>query len=221
MNSAPLRYLRNCSGALRPGSANSRHSAAEKHKFRFKNKLLPLDSTTVSLCLTMFPWAEFRRAKGGVKTHVLLDHDDYLPAYVLLTEAKRSDVKLADSFRLNPGSIVAIDRGYIDYAFFARWSMAGVFFVTRLKDNAAFEVVEECQPPRTATFAPINSSALPAPEPKPATPNCGGPLWSGTPTMSARSSCSRICWSSALPPLPPSTKSAGKVSCSSKLSSKI
>src|ERR1019366_5745292 len=76
-----------------------------QHKFRFKNKLLSLDSTTISLCLTLFPWAKFRRAKGGVKAHVLLDHDDYLPAYVLLTEAKRSDVKLADSFRLNPGSI--------------------------------------------------------------------------------------------------------------------
>ncbi len=119
----------------------------KKHKFRFKNKLLSLDSTTISLCLTMFPWARFRRAKGGVKAHVLLDHDDYLPAYVLLTDAKRSDVKVADSFRLNPGSIVAIDRGYIDYALFARWSMAGVFFVTRLKNNAAFEAVEECQLP--------------------------------------------------------------------------
>jgi IS4 transposase len=96
----------------------------------------------------MFPWAKFRRAKGGVKAHVLLDHDDYLPAYVLLTEAKRSDVKLADSFRLNPGSIVAVDRGYIDYALFARWSMAGVFFVTRLKENAAFEVVEDCEIPQ-------------------------------------------------------------------------
>jgi hypothetical protein len=131
-------------------SARSREQQAlggKKHKFRFKNTLLSLDPTTISLCLTMFPWAKFRRAKGGVKAHVLLDHDDYLPAYVLLTEAKRSDVKLADSFRLNPGSIVAIDRGYIDYALFARWSMAGVFFVTRLKDNAAFEVVEECQIP--------------------------------------------------------------------------
>ena len=119
-----------------------------KHKFRFKNKLLSLDSTTISLCLSLFPWAKFRRAKGGVKAHVLLDHDDYLPAYVLLTEAKRSDVKLAGSFHLNPGSIVAVDRGYIDYALFCRWSMAGVFFVTRLKDNAAFEVVEECEIPQ-------------------------------------------------------------------------
>jgi len=98
----------------------------KRHKFRFKNKLLSLDSTTISLCLTMFPWAKFRRAKGGVKAHVLLDHDDYLPAYVLITDAKRSDVKLADSFHLNPGSIVAVDRGYIDYALFARWSMAEV-----------------------------------------------------------------------------------------------
>ena len=121
---------------------------SRKHKFRFKNKLLSLDSTTISLCLTLFPWAKFRRAKGGVKAHVLLDHDDYLPAYVLLTEAKRSDVKLANSFVLNPGSIVAIDRGYIEYALFGRWSMAGVFFVTRLKDNAAFEVVEECEIPQ-------------------------------------------------------------------------
>ena len=121
---------------------------ARQHRFRFKNKLLSLDSTTISLCLSLFPWARFRRAKGGVKAHVLLDHDDYLPAYVLLTEAKRSDVKLADSFRLNPGSIVAIDRGYIDYALFGRWSMAGVFFVTRLKENSAFEVVEECAVPQ-------------------------------------------------------------------------
>jgi hypothetical protein len=114
-----------------------------RHKFRFKNKLLSLDSTTITLCLSLFPWAKFRRAKGGVKAHVLLDHDDYMPAYVLLTEAKRSDVKLADSFTLNPGSIVAMDRGYNDYALFGRWTAAGVFFVTRLKDDAAYEVVEE------------------------------------------------------------------------------
>jgi len=118
-----------------------------RHKFRFKNKLLSLDSTTISLCLTLFPWAQFRRAKGGVKAHVLLDHDDYLPAYVLITEAKRADIKLADSFALNSGSIVAMDRGYTDYALFGRWTMAGIYFVTRLKDNAAFEIMAECEVP--------------------------------------------------------------------------
>jgi hypothetical protein len=118
-----------------------------KQKFRFKNKLLSLDSTTISLCLEMFPWAKFRRAKGGVKAHVLLDHDDYLPRYVLITEARRSDVKMAGAFPLNPGSIVAMDRGYNDYALFGKWTDEGIFFVTRLKDNAAYEVLEEAPVP--------------------------------------------------------------------------
>jgi hypothetical protein len=119
-----------------------------KQKFRFKNKLLSLDSTTISLCLELFPWAKFRRAKGGVKAHVLLDHDDYLPRYVLITEAKRSDVKMANAFPLNPGSIVAMDRGYNDYGLFFQWTTEEIFFVTRLKENAAYAVVEECVVPQ-------------------------------------------------------------------------
>jgi len=119
-----------------------------KKKFRFKNKLLSLDSTTISLCLKLFPWAKFRRAKGGVKAHVLLDHDDYLPRYVLITEAKRSDVKMADAFTLNPGSIVAMDRGYNDYGLFFKWTTEEIYFVTRLKENAAYEVVEELAIPQ-------------------------------------------------------------------------
>jgi hypothetical protein len=120
---------------------------ARKSKFRFKNKLLSLDSTTISLCLDLFPWAQFRRAKGGVKAHVLLDHDDYLPSYVLITEAKRSDVRVAQSLDLNAGSIVAMDRGYNDYELFGKWTDRGVFFVTRLKDNAAYEVVASAEAP--------------------------------------------------------------------------
>jgi Domain of unknown function (DUF4372)/Transposase DDE domain len=121
---------------------------ARKRKFRFKNKLLSLDSTTITLCLKLFPWAEFRKAKGGVKAHVLLDHDDYLPRYVLITEAKRSDVKMADAFTLNPGSIVVMDRGYNDYALFGKWTSEEIYFVTRLKDNAAYEVTAECAVPQ-------------------------------------------------------------------------
>ena len=120
---------------------------ARKAKFRFKNKLLSLDSTTISLCLELFPWAKFRSAKGGVKAHVLLDHDDYLPAYVLVTEAKTSDVRVAQTLDLNAGSIVAMDRGYNDYALFGKWTGRGVFFVTRLKENAVYEVVETAMGP--------------------------------------------------------------------------
>jgi len=119
------------------------HLGTRQHKFRFKNKLLSLDSTTISLCLSLFPWAEFRRAKGGVKAHVLLDHDDYLPSYVLISMAKMHDAKVLALLRMNPGSIVAMDRAYNDYRQFARWTEARVFFVTRMKDNAVYEVVEQ------------------------------------------------------------------------------
>jgi len=121
---------------------------SRKRKFRFKNKLLSLDSTTITLCLEMFPWARFRQAKGGVKAHVLLDHDDYLPRYVLLTEARRSDVKMAGAFTLNPGSIVVMDRGYNDYALFGKWTAEEIYFVTRLKENAAYHVTAECAVPQ-------------------------------------------------------------------------
>ncbi len=114
-----------------------------KTKFRFKNKLLSLDSTTISLCLSLFPWAQFRRAKGGVKVHVLLDHDDYMPSFALITEAKRHDRTVARRFRLKPGSIVAFDRAYNDYVLFSQWTENGIFFVTRQKENAVYEVVEE------------------------------------------------------------------------------
>jgi hypothetical protein len=116
---------------------------ARKTRFRFKNKLLSLDSTTISLCLALFPWASFRRAKGGVKVHVLLDHDDYMPAYVLITEARRHDRVGARLLRLNPGSIVVMDKGYNDYGLFGRWTDQGVWFVTRLKDNADYEVIQD------------------------------------------------------------------------------
>jgi Domain of unknown function (DUF4372)/Transposase DDE domain len=120
---------------------------ARKARFRFNNKLQSLDSTTISLCLDLFPWAKFRHAKGGVKAHVLLDHDDYLPSYVLVTEARKSDVGVAQALDLNAGSIVAIDRGYNDYALFGKWTAQEVFFVTRLKENAAYEVVESTMRP--------------------------------------------------------------------------
>lgn len=119
-----------------------------KAKFRFNNKLLSLDSTTIALCLSMFPWAKFRRAKGGVKAHVVLDHDDYMPEYVVLTEARCSDVSVAQKLAFHPETIIVVDRGYIDYALFGRWAQEGVYFVTRLKDNAAYEVVAECEVPQ-------------------------------------------------------------------------
>ena len=114
-----------------------------KHRFKFKNKLLSLDSSTISLCLSLFPWAKFRRTKGAVKLHLLLDHDGYLPSYVYISSGKKHDVTIARKVPLSPYSIVTMDRGYNDYSLFAHWTQNHIFFVTRLKDNADYTVVEE------------------------------------------------------------------------------
>lgn len=124
-----------------------RKACPGKHKFRFKNKLLSLDSTTISLCLNLFPWAEFRRTKGAVKLHLLLDHDGYLPSYAYISDGKQHESRFARKFPLAPGSIVTMDRGYTDYSLYAYWTAQKVFFVTRLKDNASYEVIEDRQLP--------------------------------------------------------------------------
>ncbi len=121
--------------------------AQGRRKFRFKNKLVSLDSTVIDLCATLFDWAQFRRTKGAVKLHCLLDHDGYLPSVVVITEGKRHDVRVARTLRLDPGTIMIMDRGYVDYAWFGRLTTDGVFFVTRLKDNALYRVVERRRPP--------------------------------------------------------------------------
>jgi len=115
---------------------------ARKSKFRFKNKLFSLDSTTITLCLALFPWASYRRNKGGAKAHVLLDHDDYMPSFVLLTDARQHDRKAASHVPLNRDSIVVMDRGYNDYGLFGSWHRRGIYFVTRLKEGAQYRPVQ-------------------------------------------------------------------------------
>jgi hypothetical protein len=119
-----------------------------KKKFRFKNKLMSLDSSTIDLCLSMYDWAKFRRTKGAVKLHLLLDHDGYLPSYAIITDGKVSDVKVAHLLQFDPGTIVVDDRGYNDYGLFRKWTDLCVYFVTRMKDNAVYEVVEKREVPQ-------------------------------------------------------------------------
>lgn len=119
-----------------------------KRKFRFKNKLVSLDATVIDLCLSLYDWAKFRRTKGAVKLHLVLDHDGYLPCFGVITDGKVQDVTVAHQLAFAPGTIVVDDRGYNDYRLFAEWTETEVFFVTRLKANAQFEVVEEREPPQ-------------------------------------------------------------------------
>ena len=114
----------------------------KRKKFRFKNKLVSLDSSVIDLSLSLYDWALFRRTKGAVKLHLLLDHDGYLPSFAVVTNGKTSDIKLARRLRFERGTVVVMDRGYIDYEWFVQLTHQGVYFVTRLKDNAAFTVVE-------------------------------------------------------------------------------
>ncbi len=116
--------------------------------FRFKNKLLSLDATVIDLCAEMFPWAVFRRTKGAVKLHFTLDHDGYLPTFLVITDGKHREGPLAREQRFLPGTIVVVDKGYIDFAWFAELTAAQVFFVTRMKRNADYTVVERHVPPQ-------------------------------------------------------------------------
>ena len=114
---------------------------APGHKFRFKNPLYSLDASTIDLCLSVFPWASFRSTKGAIKLHVGLNHDGYLPEFVTITEGKTSDVEMGRTLAFPSGSIVVVDRGYNDYDWYNQLTEKGIFFVTRLKANAQYRVI--------------------------------------------------------------------------------
>jgi hypothetical protein len=116
-------------------------AAGQKRKFRFKNPLRSLDATVIDLCLSAFDWAKFRRAKGAIKLHLLLDHQGYLPCWAWVTEGKTHEVNAARNLHFKPGTIVAMDMAYNDYRLFAAWTRDGVLFVSRMKENARYRVV--------------------------------------------------------------------------------
>jgi len=111
------------------------------HDFRFNNPLYSLDASTIDLCLSVFPWADFRTTKGAVKLHVGLNHAGYLPEFVAITEGRNHDVTVGRTLAFPKGSIIAIDKGYNDYTWYKRLTDKGIFFVTRLKTNAKYRVV--------------------------------------------------------------------------------
>lgn len=123
-------------------------AVAPGHRFRFKSKIISFDSTLIDLCLSVFPWARFRQAKGGVKLHVGLDHDGLIPCFAAVTDGKQHDITVARSVDFPVGSIVVADRAYIDYAWLKSLNDKGVFLVTRLKSNAAYRVTERRETPR-------------------------------------------------------------------------
>lgn len=118
-------------------------SVSPSNRFRFKNKLYSLDATVMELCASMFDWAKFRTTKGAVKLHLLLDHDGYLPEFAHITEGNVHEINIARTLDLPKESIVAMDKAYIDYELLGKWTRKGVYFVTRLKDNADIRVLKD------------------------------------------------------------------------------
>ena len=142
-------------------------------KLGLPGKLLSLDATVIDLCASVFDWAHFRTTKGAVKLHLLLDHDGYLPSYAVITEGKVHEIQVARRLKLQRGAMLVFDRGYTDYGWFQQLTEEGVHFVTRLKDNAAYLVLERRPAVGTGVRAdeivvlekqaPSESAPLPAP----------------------------------------------------------
>jgi transposase len=94
-----------------------------------------LDSTTIDLCLALFPWARFRRHKGAVKLHTLIDLRGNIPCFIRITHGKTHDVNVLDHMPIEPGAFYMMDRGYVDFARLHRFTQIPAFFVTRAKKN--------------------------------------------------------------------------------------
>ena len=100
-----------------------------------KNSVYALDSTTIDLCLSVFPWAHFRTAKSAVKMHTLLDLRGNIPTFIHISDGKMHDVNVLDLLLAEPGAIYVMDRGYVDFSRLHALHQAGAFFVTRAKSN--------------------------------------------------------------------------------------
>jgi hypothetical protein len=113
-----------------------------RHRFRFNNPLYSIDATTIDLCLSVFPWARFKRTKGAIKMHCLYDHSGALPSFLTVTDGKRHDVTEAKNvdLPLSPDSIVSVDKAYIDYAWLHSLDSGRIWFVTRAKSNIDYAV---------------------------------------------------------------------------------
>ncbi len=107
----------------------------EKFGLELKEMVYALDSTTIDLCLSLFPWARFRKSKGAIKVHTQMDLRGNIPTFIEITEGKIHDVNILDMLIPEPGAIYLLDKGYIDFERLYRFHQAGAFFVIPAKSN--------------------------------------------------------------------------------------
>jgi hypothetical protein len=115
--------------------------ALQDKRFRFKNPVKSIDSTTISLCLSLFDWAKFRTTKGGIKLHVMYNNREQIPEFVTMSNAARHDITAVDSFPITPDSVYVLDKGYICFKFLQKIANNEAFFVTRTKSNTKYRIL--------------------------------------------------------------------------------
>jgi len=115
---------------------------APKNKLKLKGPLMALDSTTIELCLSLSPWAQFHHGKGAMKLHIAIDLAGDLPTVLVLTEGRKHDVTVARKITFPGGTLLIMDRGYVDFEWMWELTQTGVFFVTRMKKNCRYKVLE-------------------------------------------------------------------------------
>jgi len=108
---------------------------SEPFGVELKQTVYALDSTTIDLCLSLFPWAHFRKSKAAVKLHTLLDLRGNIPTFIDISDGKMHDVNILDTLIAEPGSFYVFDRGYLDFARLYAWHLAKAFFIVRAKSN--------------------------------------------------------------------------------------
>ena len=121
----------------------------QRTKFRFKMPIKLLDSSTITLTMSLYEWAHYTTKKGAVKMHTLLDYDSLLPEFVNITDGKCGDNRGALDIPVSPHSVVVADRGYCDFSLLDYWDSRNVFFVVRHRDNLLYSQIEECLLPET------------------------------------------------------------------------
>jgi len=119
-------------------------------RFKFQNPLYALDASVIDLCLSVFNWAKFRKTKGGLKLHSLLNLKSQIPTFLVVTDAKVSDARIPQDYLLplSPDSIITFDRAYIDFGVFSAYTQNGVWFVTRAKKNMAYRITGQLPLPK-------------------------------------------------------------------------
>lgn len=117
-------------------------SQTGQHTFRFKNPLYSLDASHIDLCVKIFPWAKISKDKASVKLSAGLNHSNMLPEFVALSDGIENDMVQGRKFYFPKGSIVAFDKGYLDYQWFGSLTNQGVYFVTRLRRKAVYSILE-------------------------------------------------------------------------------